>query len=143
MHDLSPQRERFAQGVAAGKSQSDAYREAYPRSLAWKPEVLHSKASVLAADGRVQARVESLRAEITKEIVYDMAAAFVELEEAIGVAKSQGQAGAYVSAVQLKARMAGLLIERKEVKVDLLSGLSPTALKQLEVTLSLMVTVPT
>lgn len=56
-------RERFAREVAAGKSQADAYREAFPRSRYWKPETLHKRASELAATGEVLGRVAELRRE--------------------------------------------------------------------------------
>ena len=37
---LTPKQEKFAQEVASGKSQADAYREAYPKSKKWKDETL-------------------------------------------------------------------------------------------------------
>ena len=52
-------RERFCQLVASGKSQSDAYREVYPRSMRWKEEAIHVRASELA--GKVSVRVGELK----------------------------------------------------------------------------------
>lgn len=66
MKGLTPQREKFAQAVAAGKSQAEAYRLAYPKSEKWKPETIHQAASRLMADSNVCARVAELRAEIAK-----------------------------------------------------------------------------
>ena len=60
---MTSARERFAREVAAGKSQADAYREAFPRSRNWKPEILHKRASELAATGEVLGRVAELRRE--------------------------------------------------------------------------------
>jgi phage terminase small subunit len=57
---LTPMQEVFATGLAAGLSQSEAYRRAYPRSLAWKDESVWQKASTLAADVKVRARVDEL-----------------------------------------------------------------------------------
>ncbi|MDP4076233.1 terminase small subunit [Acidovorax sp. A1169] len=62
MKPLSAPMELFARRHAEGASQSAAYREAYPRSVNWKPDSVHSKASTLAADVRVAARVAELRA---------------------------------------------------------------------------------
>jgi hypothetical protein len=64
---LTPQKEAFAQGVAAGKSQAEAYRAAYPKSLKWKPETVYQAASRLMADSNVSARVEAIRAELAEK----------------------------------------------------------------------------
>ena len=53
--------ETFAQAVVANKSQSDAYRLAYPASLKWKSDTVHSKASTMAADGKVRKRIQELK----------------------------------------------------------------------------------
>lgn len=58
---LTPKRERFAQCIAGGMSQADAYRTAYPRSLAWNQATVHQAASRLMANGKVSARVAELR----------------------------------------------------------------------------------
>ena len=72
-HGLTPQAEAFAQALASGLNNSDAYRRAYPSSLKWKPESVWSKAAVLAADGRVVARVNALQAQIAERTVLNQA----------------------------------------------------------------------
>ena len=59
--NLTPKQERFAQCVAEGMSQADAYRAAYDCSATIKASTVHVKASQLIADTRVSYRVESLR----------------------------------------------------------------------------------
>lgn len=66
MKGLTPQREAFAQAVASGKSQAEAYRLAYPKSVGWKDSAVWVAASKLMADGKVSVRVAELRAEIAK-----------------------------------------------------------------------------
>jgi len=61
---LTPKQEAFAQGLASGLSQSEAFRQAYPKALAWKNATVWRKASLLAGHGDVQARVDQLRQEI-------------------------------------------------------------------------------
>ncbi len=61
MISLTHQQEAFARAVAGGKNQSDAYREAYPKSLKWADKILWSRASELMADGKVSGRVQELR----------------------------------------------------------------------------------
>src|SRR3990167_9109920 len=53
--------EIFAQAVVANKTQSDAYRLAYPASLKWKNESVHVRASYMAADGKVLLRIQELK----------------------------------------------------------------------------------
>lgn len=62
---LTSQQDKFALGVASGKSQADAYREAYPRSKQWKADTLYAAASRLMANSKVYARVGELRERIT------------------------------------------------------------------------------
>jgi len=64
--ELTGQQEKFALGVASGKTQADAYREAYPRSKDWKGSTLYEAASRLMANSKVYARVEELKNRITE-----------------------------------------------------------------------------
>ena len=57
----NPRHERFAQELAQGISQRKAYRAAFPASERWKDETVDSKASKLAKDGKVLARVKELQ----------------------------------------------------------------------------------
>lgn len=50
--------------LATGTSQAEAYRRAYPTSRKWKAEVLHSRASEMAADRKVAARLAGLQAKV-------------------------------------------------------------------------------
>lgn len=53
--------ERFAQELAQGISQRKAYRAAFPASERWKDETVDSKASALAKNDKVLARVKELQ----------------------------------------------------------------------------------
>lgn len=64
---LTPAQESFAQLVASGKSQSEAYRTAYPKSAKWKPETLWNRASGLMREDEVLARVEQIKAELAEK----------------------------------------------------------------------------
>lgn len=57
---LTPKQEAFAVAVASGMSQSDAYRTAYPTSAKWLAKSVWERASALAADAKVQARIADL-----------------------------------------------------------------------------------
>lgn len=65
-------REKFAQGVAAGKTQADAYREANPICVerGWKDETVWKRASEWMASGEVAGRVAELRAEVAEKALW-------------------------------------------------------------------------
>lgn len=65
----NPKDEIFAQQLAAGATQSDAYRAAYPRSLNWKNTTVANKAYIIAKDPDIAARVEELLAEAATKAV--------------------------------------------------------------------------
>lgn len=67
---ITSQQEAFAQAVASGKNQSDAYRSAYPKSAKWKPEAVWAQASRLMADGKVSARASAIRKELAAKGIW-------------------------------------------------------------------------
>ena len=94
--DLSPQQEKFAQAVAAGKTLSDAYRSAYnvrPTTLA---KSVHESSSTLMAKVKIASRIEEIRAPV-------IASARVTLEahlDALGVLSERAAArGLYNTAI--------------------------------------------
>lgn len=67
MKPCSPPQEAFAQHIAGGLTQAEAYRQAYPRAQRWKPEAVHQQASRLAALPHVAARVAELKAAVVEQ----------------------------------------------------------------------------
>jgi hypothetical protein len=70
---LTPKQERFAQEVAQGKSQADAYRAAFDVKPTTKPETTYKRACELMADGNISGRVAELKAAIAERVVWTMA----------------------------------------------------------------------
>lgn len=68
-------REKFCQEVASGKSQTAAYKLAFPRSLTWKEGTAASRASDLAKKPDVRARLEFLRGAVLDAFVLTTAQA--------------------------------------------------------------------
>lgn len=62
--------EIFAQAIVAGKTQSDAYRAAYPASQKWKDEAVHPKASEMAKNDTVLIRMKELRAALQEKALW-------------------------------------------------------------------------
>ena len=63
--------ERFAQLLAEGRSQTDAFRELYPNSWRWQANSVHQKACQLSA--KVRPRLAELQADIAKEVCIEKA----------------------------------------------------------------------
>jgi hypothetical protein len=81
-HGLTPQQEKFAQAVVSGKSQSDAYRLAYPKSKAWKDESVRVEAAKMLANPNISLRIRSLQAaaaDIAVDEVVETAVAMAAL----------------------------------------------------------------
>jgi phage terminase small subunit len=69
---LTAAEERFCiELVKPGTSQADAYRHAFPRAQKWADKTMWEKASRLAADGKVRARVQDLRDQVTAAGIID------------------------------------------------------------------------
>jgi len=61
-HGLTAGQERFAHLVASGKNQTDAYREAYPKSAKWSKEALRVAGAKMSANGNVTVRISKIQA---------------------------------------------------------------------------------
>jgi len=92
---LTPQQELFAQNVAAGKSQAEAYRTAYPRSAKWKS--VHQTASRMMANANISARVDEIRAEIAEKGLWTREESVKTLK---GVIANPDKAGDITAAVK-------------------------------------------
>ena len=114
---LTAKQEAFCQAVVSGMNQSDAYRASYSAGK-MKAESINSKAYELAKNGDITARVKELRAPVVEKLQYGLAEAMLEAQEAYKVAKGKDNGGAMVAAVQLRAKLNGLLIEKREDVTD-------------------------
>ena len=113
--ELSPQRELFAQEVAKGKNYSEAYRIAYPKSLKWKDETLWPKASHLADDDKVIARIKQLQAPIEEKTRKTLEDILVELEELKSKALDKEDDKLALDCLKHYAKLSGYEIIKQEV----------------------------
>lgn len=106
---LTAKQEAFALGVVEGKTQAEAYREAYPASRSWKAEAVWVQASQLMADPKVSVRVEELRANLAKrnEVTQDSLVEMVQ--KAYRIAEEQERAGEMTQAALALAKITGFL----------------------------------
>lgn len=68
MRALTAQQEAFAQAIADGMSQADAYRQAFPRSKAWQDSSVYEAASKMRA--KLAPRVAELQAAIAEKALW-------------------------------------------------------------------------
>jgi hypothetical protein len=108
----NPKYELFCRHLALGKSASEAYELA-----GYKPS--RSNASVLRAKQNIADRLAEILQESEKtvldQIEYTRDTLLSELEEARQLALKRGQPSAAVQASMGKARILGLIIDRREV----------------------------
>src|SRR5262245_15471223 len=113
MHTLeNPRHEIFAQEIAKGRSQREAYLSAgySPKS----DKATDAAASRLLSHAKVATRIQELQAEAARATDVTVQSLLREAEQARALAEAKDQPSAMVSAVMLKARLAGLLIDRTE-----------------------------
>lgn len=113
---LSKKKEHFAQLVAKGETQSDAYRLSHPDSEA-ADATIHEAASRMAADSEVAARitglVEGARLQSVTAAAYTLDMAMAEADLGLRLAIQMGQSGTIAQVVKLKSQLAGHLAEKK------------------------------
>jgi hypothetical protein len=104
---LTPKQEAFAAALATGVSQAEAYRTAFPSSLKWADSTVWPKASTLAANGKVQARLAELQAEAAAKAVYTLADHLKRLDDLSRDAQKNGEFTAAVKAEEIRGKAAG------------------------------------
>lgn len=114
---VNPRYERFAQGIAKGKSQHDAYVYAgfAPNQ---KPKDVRSNAGSLARRPEVAARIKELLERQAKRVDVTVDGLLVELNGMMNLAKRVKAPGAGVSAIVAKAKLLGLITDKVDAEVN-------------------------
>ena len=116
---LTAKQEEFCLQVARGANLTEAYRAAFDTSRMLETTI-NKAASDLAKVPALAARISLLQSRATRVAVditgYTLAVAINEADELRDEALKAGNHGAAVSAATLKGKLAGLLVERKEVR---------------------------
>jgi phage terminase small subunit len=115
MSDITPKQEAFAQAVASGKSQSDAYRSAYTVRESTKAETVNQAASRLMADSNVSARVEELRKPVIEAAQITLASHLERLRALSAAAEAGNQYSAAIAAEVARGKASGLYVEKTEL----------------------------
>lgn len=123
MAGLTSKQEKFAQGIASGKSQADAYREAY-NVQNMKDNSIHVNASKVLANTKVALRVEELRQPIVEEVGITLKTHLEDLLALRQAAVADRSFSAAISAEIARGKAAGVHVERSVVQ-SLDKDLSP------------------
>ena len=67
MQRLTEKQEKFVQELVKGKSQREAYKEAYEKSRLWKDTAVDTQASILFKNSKVLERYNELMDRLVKE----------------------------------------------------------------------------
>lgn len=100
---LTPKQELFVQELAKGKSQRQAYFEAYPKSKKWKVETVDAQASKLANNNKVLIRLDELKKLTEKKVEWTRVRALNEINYVLEMNKKdmQRQEEAYEMELQI------------------------------------------
>lgn len=113
---LTRNQEAFAQALFKGKSQRQAYYEAYPSSKKWPAATVDSKASVLAKNGKVAERLNKLNEKLLErqesKVIFN-AKQLREFWTSILTNEDSGMQNR-IKASELLARSQGLFVEKRE-----------------------------
>lgn len=110
---LTAKREAFAQAVASGKTQADAYRASFDAAK-MKAETIQQAASRLMADSTVAARVAELRKPVVEAVQVTLEAHLRRLADLSGKAEQEGKYSAAVAAEVARGKASGLYVEKLE-----------------------------
>lgn len=128
---MTPKREKFCLEIVAGKSLSDAYRSAFGAGN-MKPATINNNAYKLTRLDEIKTRLAELRKPIVDSVQYGLREAMLEAEEAFKIAQANGNGGAMVAAVTLRAKLHGLLVERREIRSGALDDIPHESLVELK-----------
>lgn len=112
---LTLSQEIFARLVAAGYSQTEAYLKAYPACKTSNLNTVYSKASHLAKQDKVGARIASLKEKIISEALMTPTELYQRLTE---MARNGGKVEIRLKAAELIGKIYGVFQPDKETSVS-------------------------
>ena len=104
--------EKFVQGLLEGKSATDAYEAA-----GYERDESGANAARLTRNPKVAQRLAELQAEIAAETTVTVQGLINELEDARKKATDLKQLNAAIAAINAKAKLSGLMVEKQQIEV--------------------------
>jgi phage terminase small subunit len=118
MKELTPKQEDFAQQIAKGSTQADAYRTAYNAS-SMKDETIWSNASRLIDNSKVKARIKELRQPAVDKVNLTLESHLTDLLKLRNMAAKDEKWSAAIQAETVRGKAAGLHVDKIDMKQDL------------------------
>lgn len=109
---MTPREEKFARLLIEGKTQSEAYRTAYPHSKRWKPESVWSKSAQLAA--KVRQRVLEMQEKAQEKALLTLEDHMAKLEELRNKAAEDATWAPAITAEVKRGELMGYYVNRSE-----------------------------
>lgn len=122
---MTPKQEHFAQCIADGMTQADAYRTAYGAEK-MKPETIHKRASELMSDGEVAGRVKKLRHTLSEKALWSRE---MSVQSLLNVISSPDKQTDIIAAVKELNAMHGFNAPQKVDLINSDGSLSPTLIQ--------------
>ena len=111
---LTVKQEKFARAYVECGNASEAYRRAY-NAKRMKPETINNNAHVLLKNNEIATMVAKLQERALQRHDVTVDSITLELEEALQLAKKIEQPATMVAAALAKAKLHGLVVDRKEL----------------------------
>lgn len=131
---LTAKQEKYVQGLVAGLSQREAYRQAYSNSVKWKDSTTDSRASELFKQSKVLGRYNELikkheekalwtREEAVSKLKWLIDKSIVSIDSVDEGYVRKGTSGALMSAIQELNKLEGVYpddqLKRKKLEVEI------------------------
>ncbi len=113
---LTPKREKFAQGVASGMSQAEAYRVAYSAAN-MSPAAIWVESGRLMDNPAVSLRVAELRAPAVEKVGITLESHLRDLLALRNLAAKEKQMAAAISAEIARGKAAGVVVDRSAMEL--------------------------
>ncbi len=110
---LTIKQEDFSMAYVECGNASEAYRQCYDASR-MKPETVGRKAFELLENGKITAKIDTLRSDLRARHDVTVDSLTRELDEDRALARETGKVSAAVAAVMGKAKLHGLLTDKHE-----------------------------
>lgn len=114
---LTGKQENFAQAVASGMNQSDAYRASYKVRPGTKLESINVNASKIMSDAKVAQRVAELRATVAKKACITLEGHLEELLLLRDRAANEKQYSAAITAEVARGKASGVVVDKSQLDV--------------------------
>ncbi len=118
MANLTPKQEKFAQKYVENGNASEAYRQSY-NAQNMQPDSIHVNASKLLSDAKIALRVEQLQSAHRERHDVTVDSLTTKASEVFAGAMEAQQFGAARGALDLQAKLHGLIVNKQDVRVGM------------------------